>query len=100
MPHLPCGTVIRKWSWKKTQIEKKTLRGARATHRVDDIVVLKKIKGPLKDPGKIKMTKSKRRSIEVERILLLVCNAGKKTDPLVIDTKYHISNISRGDKAL
>ena len=96
----PCRTVISKWSWKKTQTEKKKLSGARTTHRVDDIVLLKKIVGPIKDPGKINMTKSKRRSIEVEIILLLVCNAGKKTDPLVIDTKYHISNISRGDKAL
>ena len=82
MPHLPCRTVIRKWSWKKTQIEKKTLSGARATHRVDDIFALKKIIGPLKDPGKINMTKSTRRSIEVEIILLPVYNAGKKNRPL------------------
>ena len=85
---------------RKPRQKKKKLSGARTTHRVDDIVLLKKIVGPIKDPGKINMTKSKRRSIEVEIILLLVCNAGKKTDPLVIDTKYHISNISRGDKAL
>ena len=62
--------------------------------------MLKEIKEPLKDPGKIIMTKSKRRSIEVEIILLPVYNAGKKTDPPVLDTKYHISKISRGDKAL